>query len=501
MLIEKITPTEHDLIAAYRAAYAGSTRVSEPWCSNEVLLKEWEGAKFGGGLSRLFGDKLILEKDVVLSKRSSEVQDAMYDKLFCPAHPFLIAFSKLADKIDWGEGLRRYDKDYFINLIDCYVVTTNVWHGRSFNIPTPSGKTIAVQAGTKVLKIFSKVAQAYGLEDFEDFRIKHSQVLNTAKFTGTLCLSIHPLDYMTMSDNDSDWSSCMSWKHDGCYRQGTVEMMNSPMVVVGYLKSKNDWEIDLGSESYVWNNKKFRSLYVINEDLITNVKGYPYKSDEISTELIKWLKELAEANWGITYDNKILEYRHNSTTTINGKEYRFEFETNQMYNDFGSCDHLVCINSGLKPGHIIHNYSGLNQCMCCGQVDVMGDYGEGSLVCNYCYGYRECDHCRCESHISQMREVDGERLCDWCYNTHTAVDIATGERHLKVNMIHFCFDRRSMWGIGRETIRECYMNQEEYEKLNLDELGDVLSNRHREVHILASSLTEKGQETFHISMS
>ena len=38
-----------------------------------------------------------------------------------------------------------------------------------------------------------------------------------------------------MSDNNSGWESCMSWRNNGCYRRGTVEMMNSPYVIVAYL--------------------------------------------------------------------------------------------------------------------------------------------------------------------------------------------------------------------------------------------------------------------------
>ena len=76
------------------------------------------------------------------------------------------------------------------------------------------------------MRVLSKIATAYNLPGFEDFRIAQSLVTNQANLKGYITLSIHPLDYMTMSDNNCGWDSCMSWQEEGCYRQGTVEMMN-----------------------------------------------------------------------------------------------------------------------------------------------------------------------------------------------------------------------------------------------------------------------------------
>ena len=91
---------------------------------------------------------------------------------------------------------------------------------------------------------------------FEQMRIKHSQILNKKRLKGTLCLSIHPLDYITISDNNCDWDSCMTWTGDDCpgeYRLGTLEMMNSPSVVVAYLDSKEPYHpLDDGR---AWSNK------------------------------------------------------------------------------------------------------------------------------------------------------------------------------------------------------------------------------------------------------
>lgn len=104
----------------------------------------------------------------------------------------------------------------------------------------------------KALKQLNGILHFMDDDEFEEFRICQSMCTNTTALEGKLCLSIHPLDYMTMSDNACDWSSCMSWQEDGCYRMGTVEMMNSPCVIVAYLESSHPMYF---SREATWNSK------------------------------------------------------------------------------------------------------------------------------------------------------------------------------------------------------------------------------------------------------
>ena len=85
---------------------------------------------------------------------------------------------------------------------------------------TANGKKYQFQNGEKIWKTLKKLHQifpdAVTDKEFEDARILYSTWLNDKK-KGYLTISIHPLDFMTMSDNASKWKSCMSWKDQGCY--------------------------------------------------------------------------------------------------------------------------------------------------------------------------------------------------------------------------------------------------------------------------------------------
>ena len=82
-----------------------------------------------------------------------------------------------------------------------------------------------------------------------------------------------------MSTNDYNWNSCMDWTGSGEYRRGTVEMMNSPMVICAYLKSDVQ---QMHFNGYEWPSKKWRAWIVVNKDAILCNRNYPYTNDNLA---------------------------------------------------------------------------------------------------------------------------------------------------------------------------------------------------------------------------
>ena len=378
-ILDKITSTEYAQIDAWRKVYVEGHH-SRSFCpSRELLSKEYATSK--QTLFKMFGENhLILSRPISLKK--SEV-DLIYafschiiDQAYVNFYHLLYAHTLS----------NHYCRDQFqiINtLFDSRSLCRNKWEKpfTVFSIGEKEEEVIKIHSGMKITSILKKLAKALGFEkEFEEFRIQHSQILNDKIISGTLHLSIHPLDYMTMSDNTYHWNSCMSWKENGCYRQGTVEMMNSPCVVMAYLTGeKNDFLIN----GAPWSNKKWRSLYVVSPDCIASIKNYPYQNEELDKIALDWIKTLAENNMGWKYDT--FELYNEECKHIN-----IAFETEYMYNDFGALNHhFMYVNNSHR---FLINYSGKSQCMYCGKVDIYLE-DEGFLQCDQCNSNCYCEMC------------------------------------------------------------------------------------------------------------
>ena len=140
-----------------------------------------------------------------------------------------------------------------------------------------------------------------GLQDlYSTFRQKFS-----SKSKGKLFLSIHPLDYITISDNNHNWSSCHNF-YDGDYRIGNLNYMADKTTLVAYFCTDDKFDEDL----YIlpntkWNSKRWRVLVHLQEIdgklVIIYNRQYPFKSDVLIKELDKLLLEIYKASAPSTF--------------------------------------------------------------------------------------------------------------------------------------------------------------------------------------------------------
>lgn len=427
-----LTAKDYSLIDMYREDYVSEDQVyhiGDGMIPSFDLLMPWSEAK-SEFLTTLFGNQLILSREISLRKSCRELYD---DEA---THKHIDHLDQLACQLE--ERLRALYLNHIITVDEFYILRrlitldallTNEYNGVNINIGD-----YRLTHGCKLMKALKQLNNTLHFMDekeFEEFRICQSMCTNTAVLNGKLCLSIHPLDYMTMSDNACDWSSCMSWKEDGCYRMGTVEMMNSPCVVIAYLESSHPMYFDRETS---WNNKKWRSLYIVTPDIVTNIKSYPYYDSSIDKIVMNWLYELMVK----AFPNSNYE-----------KPYTFEYpmigstrlccETNLMYNDFGrGTIHWGFRRKGVGDNLIV-NYSGDAQCMVCGNTD-SGSLYEDCLICDVCEPRDDiwyCDECGRQLTEDEVYFInDGDvPLCECCYQEYAAHDCISDEEGWRDEMI------------------------------------------------------------------
>lgn len=414
-----------------------TANVGYPQADLKYILRFWDRAK-SDYLSKLFKDQLIISTPISYSESLSDIMDHLDEFVYRDSRccRFIEHFKMHFQTMGWTSWQSSTWRCYQ-NIDDLVSYKPLAENRISYDMEINDWK---FTKGTKTIKIIAKIAKSLkiglepdenGISDLEYFRRRHSLALNTKKLFGNLCLSIHPLDYMTMSDNSNGWSSCMSWEEAGEYRMGTVEMMNSPCVVVAYLASEDE---TLPIAGYNWNSKKWRSLFIVDPNFIANVKAYPYQNDNLTKEVMKKLAKLAD--WLPQEPTKYSVYNESDEVSrINDKLVKLYFSTNKMYNDFVSTTSFLLINPEYSESELIdtdYNYSGESECMACGSTNVSR---EDTLLCEVCDPSSCCMYCGEYTSEDELITLgNGTEVCNYCYNEETAEDAITGEHYLYDNL-------------------------------------------------------------------
>lgn len=270
------------------------------------------------------------------------------------------------------------------------------------------GDGIKVPLGMKLSKSFKLfIDDTWSLNYAQT---KYSQAINNDGLNGDLCLSIHPLDYLSISQNNNGWRSCQSL--DGEYASGTLSLMNDKVTIVAYLASPDKHKIFHGQSSPLWNSKKWRMLVHIDKtrNRVMFSKHYPFLCSELEDEVVEMIKEL--------YPNKKWNEK-TEITTFDRETWVGNTRGRSNYNDIttgsNSCYQLTTDEESDKIliGSCV-------PCLHCGDKDITESGNFSCDDCNEEQGYC-CDDCG-DSGIQEddMYYVESinRHVCWHCYDDH-----------------------------------------------------------------------------------
>ena len=416
---EALTAQDKEYITEYIERWGGINSPIKLKAPLDYILREWNKSK--QTLFNIFGEKLMLEKEI-------EIEDGDNKKIR-EINNYLNSTNPGTDFINSIRKLFTFNGTYFEDTYATYNLTqakqlfTNRV-AKEFSYRNKDGKIVKVPEGAKVMRVLQKIAKEFDLPDFEIFRNHISRITETRKSKVKFTLSIHPLDYMTMSDNANGWESCMNWTQGpGSYRAGTIEMMNSPVIVVAYITTKPYYPANTSIE---WTSKSWRELIIVHPNTICSVKSYPYYNIAFDKALVNWLADLVEEKTEWRYNRKKPQESLESCSYIEAwqdkedkdNHFLLNFATNEMYNDFGNTDNygIFSVNPpDNKYRTFAINYSGLMTCMCCGEDGYWSDDTE-AVICEDCEPSIYCYCCGERVNTNDAIEVDGEWVCEDCYN-------------------------------------------------------------------------------------
>lgn len=343
-------------------------------------------------LANLFGDKLIIEKEIDLQKDAREVlRDVMRSGIIAEIVEAIA--DSLTEKGVWS-ALSAEERVGFESRIFTPGALVDNKVQNDFHFTSDYFNGLKLQKGTKLTKIFKTFIS--NKAKVHELQTKISQLHNTKTFKGTLCLSIDPIDYLTASLNDEGWSSC--YHPDGQFRASTLMLLESPNTMVAYLKSSTD--MNLIPAGFSWNSKRWRVFVTLNKDLKKVHVGqqYPYNSKILKNETVKMIQELT----GEVYSNH----------TCGCSDFSMYIETPYaMYNDAEEGAIQVFYAEDASPSMDCVYISNGGTCPDCGEF--FDEAAEGSAVCYDCRSVDYCSHC--DAYCEDLIVVgDDGHVCPEC---------------------------------------------------------------------------------------
>lgn len=161
-----------------------------------------------------------------------------------------------------------------------------------------------IPKGMKVIKAFKFFEK--NPKKLEDLQNAASMLIQEDKITGVLCLSVHPLDYISASENCHSWHSCHAL--DGDYRAGNLSYMVDKHTIMCYLRADNcDYILPDFPSEVPWNSKKWRVWIHLSDswDIMFAGRQYPFTSN-VGLNLAK--KELIEPTLNVRFTDFTNQY-------------------------------------------------------------------------------------------------------------------------------------------------------------------------------------------------
>lgn len=280
-----------------------------------------------------------------------------------------------------------------------------------------------------------------------------SRLIQEDVVSGYLCYSVHPLDFLSASENIHNWRSCYAL--DGEYRTGCLNYLMDSSTVICYLRSTDDNVIlPHFPKDVPWNSKKWRVWLFFSNDQFMFLTGrqYPF-SNNLGLNYIKdnILPNVGMGEWGKLYNRSVSEINDEYNRPIFSFSYPL-FPVNETLKSIQDLmiekKHVHAYNDVLRSHHYHPSYAYKifphqiwapdtgytnkktkfyvgDACPCpiCGI-----DYIDGSdiLACQSCMeeynlrdigGYYYCDCCGTSVPLDSLYQltISGDQVCYNCY--------------------------------------------------------------------------------------
>lgn len=253
----------------------------------DALMSDWMEAK--RDIIEAFGGKLIYEVGPMSFTLGKSERDSK-------VHDFISRVSRVYDNNALAWFLENNIETFFENRV-----------GSEYTI---EGEVIP--AGMKLLKAFKFFEQNECA--LKTLQTEASMIIQENKIEGVLCFSVHPLDFLSISENNYNWRSCHAL--DGEYRSGNLSYMCDSSTFVCYLRGKEtETYLQRFPDDVKWNSKKWRTLLFLSESWQSIFAGrqYPFMTEtglELITPHLRKALRQNSLGWSSWHNDRLTEYNY-----------------------------------------------------------------------------------------------------------------------------------------------------------------------------------------------
>lgn len=418
----------------YKNAVIGDNDMMASDKISEEFINSWEKAKREGLIGELFPTEELIVKQpytVALSKKQileDYEKSLFYEKIMANLEINRVIISdeeigemhvpsfSTAERVIYRKRLKKVSDSVCSKQVQ-----------EDVSVRKEDGKIVKLQKGTKTSKLLRVLCKEE--KNITETINIHSRLIADSEFQGDMCLSVHPLDFLTASMNKNGWCSCFNvakynW---GCYCSSTATIAQSPTTIIAYVPSKTPVDYN-GVE---WNSKRLRVLIHVSNNMFHIGKFYPSEPMGMREALSKMVaeklygRELVEKTGVEEFeiDPVVENYYHDGIYSTHyfkeglGKDVEVRIIEQSDLN-CPSCGDQFSEDTGTPL--CTSCFKGFS-CSCCGESVSVDDHrtlDNGDIVCSYCFDdmYHWCDGCQDYHLIEDSVLTDTRRMnLSWNY--------------------------------------------------------------------------------------
>lgn len=259
--------------------------------------------------------------------------------------------------------------------------------------------------GQRTSRIINKVCRHFGVDLLPDYNAKFAELadaLNPLSLSRTAALSVHPCDYLEMSNTRNSWSSCHNLE-DGCYRAGTLSYLADESAMIFYT-------VDSSEDRAMYARAKItREVFCYSHGLLLQSRLYPNYED-----MDTWTtyRSIVQAAMAVCEGEPNYWSLHTDMDTVS--TYVETHDDAHHYTDYTyECYHpsISLLKSVDTEGSCITVGSTSHCLRCSRELD-----DAESLLCEFCNDRCYCEACGCSMSTEDGYYINGYYYCRDCVN-------------------------------------------------------------------------------------